>query len=174
MGSQKDKTADMDALAEHVGHVRRRIAQLVRGHAAVEDCVQETLLEACRSVDKHGPPQHPKAWLATIAERVAYKHTGAHRSRTAREALVQQEHSTPGSVLDIVVHADDVTRLHHAISSLPDRDRSIIDSYYWRGMTCPDIGRDAGNSAAAIKSRLHRCRAELLTRLGAEAKERSR
>lgn len=157
----------MGALAEHLGRVRRHVAHLIRGRCdSIDDCVQEVMLEACRSVDRHGPPQYPKKWLSTITERVVYRNLRAERRRVAAEgALEHHGNSTSGAVLDSLAKVEEESRLREVLGSLPERDRSAINKYYWRGMSCPEIGRDAGTTGAAIKTRLHRSRIELFRRL---------
>jgi len=176
MGPEKDSITHMAALAEHLERVRRHVAFLLRGRRdAVDDCVQQTLLEACRSIDKHGPPEYPKSWLSRIAERVVYRNnTRAGRRAVAEASLEQHNPATTGSVLDSVVRTEEASRVRTALDGLPTSDRMAIEQHYCDGMPCQDIGREVGTSADGVKSRLYRSRIELRRHLAADRQERGK
>ena len=166
----------MTALAEHIERVRRHVAFLLRGRRdAIDDCVQETMLEACRSIGKHGPPEHPKSWLSRIAERVVYRNNARAGRRAVTEASMEQHNPvTAGSVLDSVVRADEATRVRSALDCLPEPDRVAVEHHYWEDMPCHDIGRDVGTSADGVKSRLYRSRIELRRQLATDREGRGK
>lgn len=170
-----DKTTHMAALVQHIGRVRRRVASLLPNRAdAIDDCVQQTMLEAFRTVDRHGPPQYPKKWLSRIAERVVYKNMRTRQATSAEAIADQHELGTPGSVIDGVMRTEDAERVRHALASLPQHDRATIEQHYWQGVSCPNIGRGDGVSTDSIKTRLYRGRVALRRRLTEDEQERSR
>jgi predicted RNA polymerase sigma factor len=67
------------------------LGALVRRHGhfdACEDAVQEALLAAARQWPRDGTPQHPRAWLTTVATRTLVDRWRADSARRRREAAV--------------------------------------------------------------------------------------
>src|SRR5262245_18252063 len=74
--------------------VPRVLAGLVRrgeDFDAAEDALQEALLEALRTWPEH-PPDNPRAWLTTVAQR---RLVDARRSEAARHRREEAEHAEP-------------------------------------------------------------------------------
>jgi len=102
------------AVAESVEGLLRRLAPevlgvLLRRHRqfdACEDAVQEALLAAALQWPSEGVPEHPRAWLITVASR---RLTDAWRAEHARR---DREHAdfaaVPASELDAPAPADEV------------------------------------------------------------------
>lgn len=64
----------------------RRLAVAIVGEAWADDVVQETWTAALTSPPLHG--DQPKAWLARVARRFAWKRASGERQRTQREESV--------------------------------------------------------------------------------------
>jgi RNA polymerase sigma factor (sigma-70 family) len=81
-------------MAEPFGDLLRDLAPrvlgaLVRRHGqfdACEDAVQEALLAATRQWPDDGIPEHPRAWLTTVATRILIDHWRTDSARRRREA----------------------------------------------------------------------------------------
>jgi len=176
MGPGTNPQSYIASLANHVEHVRRRVSCLLRNRRdAVDDCVQQTMVEAIRAAERHGPPHNQKAWISRIAERVVYRNRSKAMRREAMEILADP-YAFEGahSVLDTVVRNEDAARIHRAIDNLPSHDRDTIYHHYWQDQPCKDIGADNDTSATCVKSRLHRSRIQLRRHLAAHDEGRGR
>ena len=52
---------------------------------ASEDAIQEALVAASVQWERHGPPDHPRAWLVTVAHRRYVESVRSDAARRARE-----------------------------------------------------------------------------------------
>jgi RNA polymerase sigma-70 factor (ECF subfamily) len=133
---------------------------------AAEDAVQEALIRAWRSWRRHGLPERPGAWMATVTRReLARWVTGPHGRvwrATADEDAVTR-------------HADDAAddgddrlaalALRQALRGLPAQDRLVLLLRYEEGRTQQEIARLLGTPEGTAKVRLHRARGRLREQL---------
>ena len=116
-------------------------AFLVRrlGRQRAEDAFQETFLRALRAYDRLEHGLHMRAWVYTIASRVALDD---HRRRDA--AVPQDE----GSTLD---RRPAYAELEHLAAELPPTERAAVVLRYGYDLDYTDIGAALGSSAEAAR-----------------------
>jgi RNA polymerase sigma-70 factor, ECF subfamily len=176
---------DMGALVDaHSTAVYRFCLRLCRRRQEAEELFQQTFLKAmelCRKIDLD---QNPKAFLFSIAARTFQRGYGR-QTRRQRIAPTVSMHDSRHQ--EIAEGAADPMRLEEgivqdelrlftlqAIDALPDKLRLPVVLYYGEEMALADIAKTLGIPNGSVKSRLHRARAELRTRLeekGYEANE---
>ncbi len=117
-----------------------------------EDIMQEVFLKAFTKIHTLRDTGKTRSWLMQIARRKCIDY---HRSRSTAQAISKD---TP---VQSTAEDENIKRLHHAISQLPDGYREPITLYYLNGQNCPDVAQTLGISEDAVRSRLVRARFRL-------------
>lgn len=160
----------------------RRLASL-RGVAAdaVEDVVQETLIEAWTHLDRLHTPQGIDRWLDEICRNICRRH--------ARTASRDQRHltplltthpagdDTPGTSmsatlldppdesipdpLEALDREDTARLLDRALGALPTPAREIVERCYLLEQPQREVAARLGLSPSALEARLHRARQQV-------------
>lgn len=129
-----------------------------------EDLVQETYLRAIRHWRRHGLPEHPGAWLRTVARNLLVSHARRHRRETLDPD--PEDADTRASM------ATGRLALAEGLDSLGDKNASLLRSFHLEGRTVREIAHAKNLSERAVEGRLRRARQALRRWLGAEKQER--
>ena len=149
--------ADADAAfgglyAEH-GPALLRLATALTGgdRGRAEDLVQETMLRAwTHRANLDIQHRSPRAWLITVAQRLA---VDAHRARRARPAEVElDEHLAlaDGQRADASI---DEAGVRAAIAALPAPKRQVLAEVYYRDRSVAEAARILQIPPGTVKSR---------------------
>ena len=137
-----------------------------------DDAYQEIWEKVLRGIARFDPagPASVRTWIATVAHRHL---VDRYRRRKRRSA------PPPGGVIPIESMAaaapqpeEQLDRVHRtaqlddAIQRLPEHQRSVVVLHHLHGLPLDAIALHEGVAVGTIKSRLHRGRATLATRLG--------
>ncbi len=137
-----------------------------RGMAAdfsnVEDVVAEVYLVAWRRLEHVPSPPEDQLWLFGVANKVVANHRRSVIRRSRLQSRLDQE---PVRVVP-PIEADDEVRA--ALRGLPRREREALHLVIWEGLTSEEAARVAGCSPNAIRSRVHRAKRRLRSRLSVE------
>lgn len=98
------------------GAVQRHLAYLTGDHALAEDLTQETFGRLYEATPAEGI-RNPRAWLLTVASRLAYNQLRSDNRRREREEA--PEAATDGDL-------DAVLDVRRALSELDTRDRVVL------------------------------------------------
>jgi RNA polymerase sigma-70 factor (ECF subfamily) len=131
---------------------------LCRDRHWAEDLVQETLIEAWRSLGRFDRRCRFSTWLYGILRHRFLKGI-RRRGRTAPawpealsdEALVQIE-PTPRSAAE---RSEDALRVRNAVAGLPDEHRAVVELRFFAGASLDEIAATVGCPLGTVKSRLH-------------------
>ena len=116
--------------------LRRRL-----GRIAAEDAFQDTFLRALRAYDRLEHGRHLRAWIFTIAARVAIDSS---RRRPSGALLLGDE----GSVED---RRPAYAELEHLADELPPTERAAVVLRYGYDLEYEEIGTALGSSADAAR-----------------------
>ena len=166
---QRTAAGDRDAFAtlyrRHQGAVYR-FARLMTGSApAAEDVVQEVFLALMKDAARYDAG---RAALTTYLFGMARRVT---RRRLLRERRFVEINAGEGardvapSASDVLERRDMLQRLREAILSLPSRYREVIVLCDVEGVTYETAAESIGCAIGTIRSRLHRARQLLATKL---------
>jgi RNA polymerase sigma factor (sigma-70 family) len=126
--------------AEHreaiFGFLARRL-----GRPTAEDAFQETFLRALRAYDRLEHGRHLRAWIFTIAARVA---SDVHRTRPRDNVSHAEE---PGSEDSQPAYLE----LEHLADELPPTERTAVVLRYGYDLPYSEIGAALGSSADAAR-----------------------
>jgi RNA polymerase sigma-70 factor (ECF subfamily) len=150
--------------ADHGSALRRFAARLSGDHSRAEDIVQETMLRAWRHPQRvTGGAGAPRAWLYTVARRLAIDQHRARQARPAEPADLTALASRPApDQIDAAIARWDLAT---ALASLRPRDRDLLTARYLRDHSTDQIAADLNIPAGTVKSRLSTARDALRQRL---------
>ncbi len=131
---------------------------LCRDRQWAEDLVQETLVEAWRSLGRFDGRCRFSTWLYGILRHRFLKGIRRRGSAalapldaTSAELLVQLE-PTPSSAAE---RAEDAFRVQRAVAALPDEQRVVVELRFFAGARLDEIAAAVGCPLGTVKSRLH-------------------
>lgn len=105
------------------------------------------------------------AWIATIARRTLIDR---HRRRVVRGEIVPLDGlADPGDVEAVVAERQVTAQLEALLRGLPPAQRHVVVGHHVYGLSLEELAEEAGVAVGTIKSRLHRGRAQLASRMGA-------
>ncbi len=153
---------------------------LVSNQNDANDLVQETYLKAYRFIDRYEEGTNSKSWLFRVLKNAfinQYRKSSREPSKTNFEEVLNVKNEEQGSQLssftdmrtEMFGHmmGDEVTR---AINILPEDFRTVILLCDIEGFTYEEISKIIGIPIGTVRSRLHRARNELKTKLATYAK----
>jgi RNA polymerase sigma factor (sigma-70 family) len=161
---RRARGGDRDAFAALVG---RHHATLVRccgrmvGPDAALDAAQDAVVTALLSLDRLRRPESFGAWLVGI---------GLNACRAQPRGTVPLTRAEVRGTVPLTPHeaaeaAELAARVRAAIADLPRGQREAVTLYYLAGLTQAEAAAHLGIPPGAVKTRLHKARASLRTRL---------
>jgi RNA polymerase sigma-70 factor (ECF subfamily) len=158
-------------LTRHAPAIYRFGVKMCRDPEDAKDVLQETLLAAARGLHEFRGASSLSTWLYTVARSFCIKKR--RRSKFAPRELTSLDE--PGAAGDAMSHdkgpeevASDrelTALLDDAIGALDPANREVLVLRDVEGLTAPEVAQVLGTSVDAVKSRLHRARAEVRARL---------
>ncbi|GCE30617.1 hypothetical protein KDA_61010 [Dictyobacter alpinus] len=155
---------------------------------AVDDVVQETLIEAWSHVDGLRSPERFEAWLSGICRNVCLRWSTGHKRALQRhtqglgqwlvdpvqhdepygEELVDEQASDP---VDVVISQDLRCLVARMLDQLPHEYRVAVELYYLAELPQRATALRLGLSVSALETRLHRARRQLRDLLAREFRD---
>jgi len=169
-----DSAAVDELLARHQQQVLRFGRQMCGNEEDAREVLQETLLAAFRKLGHFRGESLLSTWLYQIARSFCARSRRRAVGEPAQtEPLEQPEAASVPSDAeppDDTAHAREMgIMLHDAILALPEGYRDVIVLRDIEGLSAENAARALGVEVGALKSRLHRARAELRARLAGAA-----
>jgi RNA polymerase sigma-70 factor, ECF subfamily len=166
-------SVDFDTLArQHKDAVYRQMIRVCGNREDAEDVLIEALLKAYRHLDQLRESEAFRAWLAQIAKRVCWQL----KERESLFPLLQlsmledEGREVPGTEPppDVQLARQQMKQLlNEAINALPLLYRSVYELCDVEDLRGDEVAQRLRISRAAMKSRLHRARDLVRTRLDA-------
>ena len=124
-----------------------------------EEITQDTFLKAYQKLSTLRDPARFPGWLYVIAARCCISWLRQNRLRTESFDRVKREMNAQSWAKYVDARVRE--KVHNALESLPESERTVLTLYYMAGMTCDEIGQFIGTSCGAIRDRLYRARIRL-------------
>lgn len=143
--------------ADHGSALRRFTKRLTGDPGSADDIVQETMMRAWRHPDRVGDRTGaPRAWLYTVARRLAIDQHRARQARPAEAAdlTVLADRAAPDHIDAAITRWD----LASALAGLRPRDRHLLTTYYLWDRSIGDIATELNVPPGTVKSRLSAAR----------------
>lgn len=133
------------------------------------DVVAETFLVAWRRARDVPSGPDARLWLLGVARRVLANQRRGHGRRTRLAERLQDELRAATATQPEPSSSD--RAVVHALERLSTDDRELLLLAGWEGLNSSQIARVLDISTAAARTRLHRARRRLRTKLAAEEEE---
>lgn len=137
--------------------------------AEAEDAAQETFLRAYSKLATYQPERKFVNWLLSIASHYCIDRL---RRKSRAPQLSLEEPLPPEWLTSDAPRPDEVVnknqereRVRKVLDTLPSDYRAAVVLRYWYGLSYQEIAETTGSTESAIKSRLHRARRMMATRL---------
>ena len=157
-------------------YVYARCRMIMKNEDDAQELLQETYLQAYRSLDKLENVNGIFAWIGAIAY-----NQGMKVFRKKKEVLLDEDgqglfevqetadvSTLPGHEMEFKETADIVKDI---IEELPDAQRAVITAYYYDEMSVSKIAELMGTSTGTIKSRLNYARKHIQESVEAKEKQ---
>lgn len=164
---------------EHGGKLLALTRRMCGNEADAEDLLQETFLQALRKWDQFEGRSKPETWLYTIAARLCMRKRRKRSGEPDRIASLESDTSfaatrpvpdLPGRQEDPLwrqMRKEQREPLEHAIVELPAGYRMPLILKDIIGFSVAEVAAILGLKEATVKTRVHRARQQIRTKLSA-------
>ena len=128
------------------------------------DLTQDVFVRVSRTAVPQAPDGEVRAWLFRIARNLALDHHRRHQRQPLPVPRAVDAGRPPSQEVDAAVN--------EALASLPDLDRDVFLMREMAGLGYDDIARACDLTPDAVRSRIHRTRMQLRSRLAAPIAKR--
>jgi RNA polymerase sigma factor (sigma-70 family) len=162
-----DRVAFAALLARHQPLLLAMCRRALGDDDRAEDAAQEAVLQALLSFDRLRQPERFGSWLVGIGLNVCRR---VHRQRSrgvwSWEAMVggrrlPEPVDTKSGPADLAEAAELREWVHRAVAGLPPGQRAAVMLHYLAGLTQAETAAHLGVDVGAVKTRLHKARANL-------------
>ncbi len=138
-----------------------RIAlRMLDSDADAQDVAQETFVRAWRSLGRFRGDSSVATWLYRIATNQCLSLLAARREHAPlRDEDARVDERDPAW---LVVQRERMDAVSRAVSRLPDDQRSALVLRDYEGLSYAEVAEVLGIGVGAVKSRIHRARADVL------------
>jgi RNA polymerase sigma-70 factor (ECF subfamily) len=150
--------------ATHVGNVERTIGRLVGATPDLEDLVQQTFVEALRTLRAYRGIASLRTWFARIAVHVVARHLRAHKVRRHVALEAVPDEALPAPETDPDHHLDEHRigpRLHALLDRIAPKKRIALVLFAVEGLPAAEVATLMGATETATRSRVFFARREL-------------
>jgi RNA polymerase sigma-70 factor (ECF subfamily) len=165
-----DESAFATLAERETGHIFRVCYRVLGDVSEAEEVTQDAFVLAYRALATYRGDGSPRAWLARIAVREAWRR-GKERKRDAQRRADLDEAVT-GSLRDavdvereVIAHEDRLA-VRAAVAQLHSPYQEIILDRYFANLTLREIATETGRPLGTVKVQVHRGLAYLRTLMG--------
>lgn len=158
---QGDAEAFCVLIAPHEARLLGQALGLCRNPSQAEDLVQETLVEAWKSLRRFDGSCRFETWLYAI---LLHRHQKALRyarvrpffrfDAESRDRALEQLQGLGGSPAESAGAQDDSERIRRCVADLPPKHREVISLRFFADASLGEIAAALGCSLGTVKSRL--------------------
>ncbi|MEU4348691.1 sigma-70 family RNA polymerase sigma factor [Streptomyces sp. NPDC023838] len=166
-----DRRAREELIAAYLPLLYNIVGRALRGHADVDDVVQETLLRVVRDLPALRAPESFRSWLVSITLRQINTHWHRQKTFAGRTTVIDEAREIP----DVGAEPEDVTILRLRMSDERrqvveagrwlDPDHRVLLSLWWQeragSLSRDDIAAAMGLTVAHVGVRVQRMREQL-------------
>ncbi|HEY8965137.1 MAG TPA: sigma-70 family RNA polymerase sigma factor [Candidatus Methylacidiphilales bacterium] len=164
------RAGDTTAQETLIATYRRRLGGFVYGMLGdashVDDLTQTVFVRIFLALDRLRDPARFEAWLFKAARNACLSHLRRERFRRLFSPLSDREEEIAASPTAAEAGpSDDLLLLRAALKTLPARDRALLLLVQDRETGYEHIAAEQGITVGALKTRVHRAKALLRTRI---------
>ena len=169
---QGDHGAFSELAARSIGGLTAAARMILRDEYGAQDAVQDTLLEAWRSLPGLRDPDRFEAWLHRLLVRSCFRRAKRSRGRGQLEIRLTpaDEPASPGAEREFAIH----DQLERGLARLSAEQRAVVVLVYYLDLPLADAARALDIPLGTTKSRLNRATQALRAAIEADDREPSR
>lgn len=160
----------------HTPRMYRVALRIVGEPADAEDAVQDAWIAAWRALPRYRGDAAPATWLYRVVTNAALGTLRTRKPTATLDGIADSERMidpAPGPETE-AVSADDAARVHRALATLEPSQRVALVLREFEGLSYEEVATVLETTVAAVRSRLQRGRAALLTALTSDGSNRSK
>lgn len=159
----------------HHREVRGFLARFLGNDASVDDVAQEVFVQVHRSLDKFTGQGSLRSWIFGIARhqvgtwfrkqsrQIRFRGLDVESDLTQYRWQQWQQDVESASVADGDNDLDDLELMRGCLEKLKPSHRSMVQRFYFEGVTAEAIGQQDGRASGAVRMALMRIRESLAT-----------
>ena len=161
------RAGDVEAFTQLVEAYQKPVYNLgyrMLGNATdAEDAAQETFIRAYKAMKSYDTQRSFSTWLLSIAAHYCIDQLRKKRLKvTSIEDKPYLEIPDPGPNPEVsLTKREQQQRIKALLNVLNETDRAIVIMFYWYEFSYAEIAEVLDLSSSAVKSRIHRARAQL-------------
>ena len=167
-----DRDAFSQLAARSIGRLTAVARMILRDEFAAQDAVQETFIEAWRSLPGLREPDKFEAWSRRLLVRACFKRTRRSRRVEAIEIRLTPDHEPVIAGVERELGLRD--QLERGLARLPAEQRAVVVLVYYLDLPLADAAQAMGIPLGTTKSRLNRATHALRAALEADEREPAR
>lgn len=167
-----DHDAFTELAARTIGRLTAAARMILRDEYGAQDAVQDTLMEAWRSLPGLRDPDRFEAWLRKLLVRACFSQVrrGTRRSQVEIRFTPADEPATMGAETNLVIH----DQLERGLARISAKQRAIVVLVYYLDLPLAEAAQAIGIPLGTTKSRLNRATNALRAVIEADERESSR
>jgi RNA polymerase sigma-70 factor, ECF subfamily len=166
-----DRDAFSELVARSIGRLTAVARMILRDEYAAQDAVQETFIEAWRSLPGLREPDRFDAWMRRLLVRACFK--GRRRGKRVEAVEIRltpaDEPAIPGGERNVAIH----DQLERGLARIPTEQRVAVVLVYYLDLPVADAAQAMGVPVGTAKSRLNRATQALRAVLDADERKPS-
>jgi RNA polymerase sigma-70 factor, ECF subfamily len=167
-----DRDAFSELATRSIGRLTALARMILRDEYAAQDAVQETFIEAWRSLPGLREPDRFDAWTRRLLVRACFR--GVRRTRRLQAVEIQltpaDEPAVSGGERALAVR----DQLERGLARLPAEQRAVVVLVYYLDLPLADAAESLGIPLGTTKSRLNRATSALRAALDADNRATAR
>jgi RNA polymerase sigma-70 factor, ECF subfamily len=159
-----ERCARGDAAAQHTFFERTRVQthrtlfRVLGSNQHMEDLLQETFIEAFRSLHAFRGDASLATWVDTIAVRVVYRHLSKRRREALPLTAADELRATPGDAERQLDARNAVRQLYAMLDRIEPIYRIAYNLHVIDGRPLQEVAQVTGSTVMAVKNRVWRAR----------------
>ena len=162
-------------LEQYRERIRRYLLKRAGNPSEAEDLTQETFLRAHARIATLRHQKAALSWLYRIAERIFQDSLRSPFQRRVRQmdektlgeesAAFRPQADPPSGIHEVLERTEMSTCVRGYLQEIPALYREVLHLHDQQGLSSPEIAKRLGCKVGAVKTRLHRARAMMKSRL---------
>jgi RNA polymerase sigma-70 factor, ECF subfamily len=167
-----DRDAYSALAARSIGPLTGVARMILRDEHAAQDAVQDTFIEAWRSLPGLREPDRFDAWMRRLLVRACFK--GARRTRRVGAVEIRLTPGDEPTIEGVERDLDLRDQLERGLARLSTEQRAVVVLVYYLDLPLADAAQAMGIPLGTTKSRLNRAISALRAAIEADDREPSR
>lgn len=167
-----DRDAFSELAARSIGRLTAVARMILRDEFAAQDAVQETFIEAWRSLPGLRDPERFEAWTRRLLVRACFK--AIRRGKRVRAAEIRLMPGDEPAAAGLEGGFDVHDQLERGLARLSAEQRTVVVLVYYLDLPLADAAQAMGVPLGTTKSRLNRATQALRAAIEADDREPAR